>query len=1257
VFLNETILTVKPEHLATLDPVGAVTLAAELLWAEARRINLPTTEVQISLRVTVPDGGIDASVTPADASILVGSFLPSGRSAFQIKAGQSFEPWQESAIREELFGKQPPSKANLGASVRDCLEANGTYIFFCTKIDPVKEQQREAVKHLQHFFGLCGFPNAKVYVWGQETIIGILKRFPSLALRLNGRGKSYFLTHAMWSKQAEMGRPFKAGPRQKQFIETLQNLLRQSDGPVHIRVRGEAGIGKTRLVHEATAADDLRPLVIYCDTPSQLLDSELMSEFLREGTNLSAILVVDECDVERRAAIWNQLQFHSPRIRFVSVYNDLDEPSGTTVVQDAPPLELTQITEIIQEYGAPQNEASRWAELCDGSPRVAHVIGQNLKTNPGDILRPPDTANVWGRYVAQGDDMQSTPARERQVVLRHLALFKRFGFGAAVDTEAKAIAKVIETRYPAINWPRFQEIIKFLRDRKILQGETTLYITPTALHIRLWADWWDTYGDGFDPLQFTEQLPGQLGDWFREMFQYAAQSKAALKITEELLNEKGRFGKIAFFENRRGARFFLALTNAAPEAALNYLQRTIGIWDVARLSEFGRGRREVVWALERIAVWRTLFTGAAQLLLKLAEAENEDIANNATGVFVELFSPAVGLVAPTEAPLDERFPVLKAALESSSKRRRSIAIKACEMALQTSDFHRLVGAEFQGLRVPPKLWTPATWGEVFSWYRRVWQLLEDNLGGFDSDDFYAAIGVVTSRTRGLTRIASLTDMLVTTLTSLAQRYPISRAKIIEAVELVIRYEGKTWPRDRLEPWIGLRGQLTEKNFHTRMERYVGMALLQDEFDEKGNTVDKVGPKVVSLAREIADAPSLIEPELPWLVTGAAKNGYRFGRELATVDQRFGLKEKIIDAQRKAGPNGNVFFLSGYFSVMFERDPEQWEKTLDTLQGDESLRRYLPEITWRSGMTERAAIRILSMAQVGVISPEQLRMFSFGGVVRKVPERVFIEWIRHLLKVETRTAAWVALDLFFFYYSMGETKLKFPRDLALAVLTAESFFTRTESKDQMEEYEWTQLAMAFIRKYPRDGTEIAQPLLRTFGEEGTVSSSFRSETSGVLEIVVKQNPIEAWAIIAGYLGPPADLRSYNLAQWLRNGALSLIPPEAVFDWIEKDPTQLAPYVATFVPPILTPPQQKEFCWARELLVRYGDREDVRSNLYANFSTEGWVGPTSAHYLNKKQWLDDLRKAESDPKVIAWIDEYADSLRRAIELARVEEERQW
>lgn len=59
--------------------------------------------------------------------------------------------------------------------------------------------------------------------------------------------------------------------------------------------------------------------------------------------------------------------------------------------------------------------------------------------------------------------------------------------------------------------------------------------------------------------------------------------------------------------------------------------------DRVALLNFEAGRRDVIWALEGLALYDDLFKPSAKLLLSLAEAENETWSNNATGVFARTY--------------------------------------------------------------------------------------------------------------------------------------------------------------------------------------------------------------------------------------------------------------------------------------------------------------------------------------------------------------------------------------------------------------------------------------------------------------------------------------------------------------------------------------------------------------------------------------------------------------------------------------------
>jgi len=1243
----DTIFSVTNADLERLGPTEAVRFVSHLLWAEARCIGLPVTKINISSRTDVADGGIDASVSAAGelpASVLISR----PTLGFQIKTG-ALKPWQESVIRKELFGDaEKESKETLAAQVRQSLDAGGAYVLICTGVDLTSKQRDEAIGHIKKYLGQCGYADPKVDALSQNQLIAVLQHFPSLSLGLNGRDHT-FQTHTSWAADAEMRVNFQSGPEQDAFLATLRDELRRNDGAVHVHVQGEAGVGKTRLVLEATRETDIAPLVVYCDRPSKILDGPLLAAILRNDNGFSVVLVVDECDPASRVQLWNVLKHRGARIKLVTIFNEPSEMSGTTLVLNSPPLAQEQIAAILSDYGVPKDQSRRWLDFCGGSARVAHAVGANLRSNPEDILRSPDTVNLWDRFVAGSDPLGSVDVQQRHVVLRYLALFRRFGYSQEVSAEAKAIAKLIETAEPAITWPRFQAIIKELRERRLLQGDTTLYITPLLLHIRLWKEWWDTYGSGADLQEFTASLPEQLAPWFNEMFAYAAASPVALQVAKQLLGPGGPFQTSSYLETARGSRLFLALTDAAPEAALECLKRVVGTRTRKELLRFQEGRRQVVWALERIVFWEGCFVEGAKLLLQLAEAETEGVSNNATGVFAGLFSPASGQMSPTEASPETRFPVLREALTSPSPERRRVAVKACRAALETYHFTRMVGPEYQGIRPEPRFWTPKIWGEVFDAYHRVWRLVVEQLETLRPGERTEACQVLFQTASGLTRYDALAAEVIDTLTELSKKPWLDRQRLVEIVEHALRY-GHHVDATRLR-WEGLKSGLSGPDFTSRLERYVGMTVIEDNFDENGTHVDVVTPIVEALAAEALADPGKLVPQLSWLVTDKASNGYPFGYALGKQDAALGLLPDLLNAQRPAGAAGGIYLLGGYLRALFDRDAAAWEQQLDALAADTVLQTLVPEITWRSGMTDRAAARILSMARNGIIGVNAFRMFGYGGVVASMSADALKEWMDFLLDTGSRRGATIALTMFFYFHK--DSKVDLPRERALRVLTAAPLFAAHPegTPDQMEEYYWTELAKRFVERYPDETLALAEPVIEGFAKEGSVVGGFRPKSHDVLTSIAQKHPEEVWKRVSACLGPPYDDRAFHLRNWLRDGAIAFMPDEALWRWVDEDVEARAWNAARFVPPVLERPSL-----ARELLVRYGDRPDVRNNLHANAGTESFWGPASVHYEKKAEALRTFKAGESDPKVLRWVDEGLEALKERIRIERITEERE-
>jgi hypothetical protein len=1263
--VNGNIFTIEKEDFLTLNPDEAIEFFHRLLWAEASRSGIELSKINISSEINVPDGGTDASVKD---SKIKDDLIKFGQTSYQIKASVTFKPTQKRVIQKELFGNKPVDKNNLGSRVKNCLDNNGTYVLICFKQDFNELQKIKVINNIQHYFSECGYINSKVDLLSINNLKSFISFYPSLVLYLKRKSDLIFQTHKSWSNEAEMQRKLEIGDIQKELIENLRNELRTNIEAIHIHITGEAGIGKTRLILEATKINDLEPFIIYCDKPSKFLDSNLFNEILREDNKYRSILIIDECDQDNRTIIWNKLKNLSSRIKLVTISNESEKDIGNTKWLNVKQSDSDIISKIIRNYGIPKDQANRYTPLCSGSPRVAHVIGENLKNNPEDLLKTPSTINIWGKYIVGGDDKNSQVVHQRLVVLRYIALFERFGYGKTLSSEAKAISKLINKGYPEITWVKFQEIINELIERNILQGEYTLYITPKAFHIYLWIDWWKYYGVGFNLEEFKkliDQLPVSLRNWFYEMFKYATESEAASHILKKLFSRNGPFGNDEFIKTMEGANFFLVLTEATPKLALEYLKNTIDNWTIEELLEFKTGRREIIWALEKIAIWKELFLDAARLLLKLAEAENETWSNNATGVFIGLFTLAPKPVAPTEASPQERFIILKESIQCKSKKRRLIALRACGEALEPiSNTFRLVGAEYQGLRKEPNLWMPKTWGEIFSSYRRVWQFLDDALDKLEEDERQEAINIIIERSRYLMQIESLANMVMDTLEKISKNFDVAKKKLVREVIDILHYDSKEISansRKRLEQF---KSNLIGSDFSSLMKRYVGMQLMEDRFDEEGNIVDQVTPKIEELAQEIIENNELIIFELEWLTTEKAENGYAFGYEIGKKDKGFSLLPIFISAQRKTKENESVFFLGGYFRALFERNTRKWEEQLDVLVKDHELNKWIPKITWRSGFTDKAALRILNLAEKGIIEYNDFQIFSSGGIIQKISKTIFNKWINFLLSVNKKKSVLIALDLYYFYYIINKTDIILPKILTYKLLLHNCLSKNEEVQFRNITHEWSGICQKYLELFPEKSIGFAKIIFKYLREKGTIFADFHSPVLSVLENIVIEFPSKSWEIVSKYLESSKYTKIIYLREWLRGGfflkkeekgAISLFPTEIIWNWIDGDVSNRAKQITRLVPNKLFR-KKGELCLARELLMYYGDRKDVRRALIANFYSEGWSGKGSLHYQNRKQEVINYKKEEENTNVKNWIDEYVAALDESIEREKLEEERE-
>ncbi|MCY4131722.1 MAG: XRE family transcriptional regulator [Nitrospira sp.] len=1239
-----------PSVLGQLDSEQGIRLFLRLLRCEAIANGLSPKDVVLSLNSNAPDGGIDAKV---DNSSTSDSLLARGSTYYQIKTGSGFKPWQLGDLRKELFDK---SKKHLGNAIKTCLDRNGTYALVTFGHDLLPHQHDDAVTHVTKLFQACGYTQPKVAVYGQGQIAGELDKYPSICRDLIGLDDG-FQSVEVWKNNSQMQLALELGSEQEKLIKEIRAAL-QENAVQHIRVIGEPGIGKTRLVLESVSDDHIAPSVVYVPSGEEFQKSKLFKELLKPDRHYSVTLVIDDCDDRDRTSIWSTLKGRSG-IKLITIDHGPDETHDSAMrTYHCPPLADEQIKNILFGYLQQNADLHNWAEWCSGSPRVAHLVGENLKSNLHHVLKSPADVPIWDRFIVGHKEMESREAEQHRTVLRHIALFHRFGFESPVSEEGEFICGLVKEADQNMTWGKFQEIVQHYRDKRILQGSHTLFIVPKALHVHLWVDFWKNYGHGFPFQAFMERIPPGMKRWFLQLFIYAHGSPPAQIVVKDILSTTGPFSDHDFLVSETGLRFLNYLSEADPSATLTLLERTVKTWSHEQLYAWHTGRQDIVFALGKIVAWDDLFTRAVNVLIPMALAENASYSNNSKGLLLSLFNFGLGWAATQAAP-SKRFPILKDLVMSNDASRRALGLEMCQQWLKTEGAFRIVGAEYQGLKPTIEFWRPETYGEVFDYWREVLSFLRVEMKGFNATDRNRVADVLVTGSEDLVRIEAMAGEVMDILFNLGGDEEINREPLVRFVIRTLHGNTDDLNKTILARVRQLDKVLTGTSLWDRTERYVLHSTWEEDDVFRGGEYKKStlpGKRVRDLAGEYMRDFTAFSKHLLKLVTASGGRLPELGMECGKLaESKF--DEELLKHIESGHADINGVFVSGYFSGLRNQDEKYWETLLRRLLQNHMTRKIAIACIGHSDFTESLLHEMLILLKEGEIDSTAFAGLVFRQDRDRISDHLFQEIITTLLQHSDQTSVNISRRLVYDYYFAQGSSDNFPEELVFDVL---ALHPRTEDRHSITLGDWNRIAKRFIKKYPTRSMDLLNDILRSMRQISVYDKRLIAEIAD--EIVIKHPP-EAWKIISEFLISDADDRR-TVIHWLADtgfgdttkpSAANYLPAEKVLRWLKKDPEKRQWLILEILPKTLD--QETGGKLTCLFIEEFCDDDRMAGSLFVHFHMGGWTGPES-NYLSRKrdaarQWLKEI----SSVKIRLWLGKYIDHLNGLIEDAQIREEREF
>jgi hypothetical protein len=634
--------------------------------------------------------------------------------------------------------------------------------------------------------------------------------------------------------------------------------------------------------------------------------------------------------------------------------------------------------------------------------------------------------------------------------------------------------------------------------------------------------------------------------------------------------------------------------------------------------------------------------------LKLADAENESWSNNALGVFTQLFQTFLG---GTAVPAWERHCILEEALNSGNRSLQKLSLKGLEASFNLIHATRDVSGEEQGTVIPPPEWNPRSREDLRKSVLSASSILDKAMDIGDSEIQAEAARIFLVQIRILLS-HGFNEEVMERLPRIKTKFPELEKELITNVERVIRFDSEKLQKEVIDEVRKFRDKLVVSDFKGLMRRYVKSMLLVDELEENREKGDRI---VRELVEESVKVPEKLNKELNWLVTSEAENGYMFGRILGELDRDYYWLDIILQAL-KDSEKPSVYFFGGYLSSIKLRDVDLWETTLNRCYNDETLKKFLLEIIWRSEASDNAVKLIIRMLKDQVIKPQEIKMLTYGAWFRGVSAKMFIEFLEEYYKIEDGKYAPCTLGLIYQYVAAYPHFISDGKDTLLKYLTNPEVF---EDFDTMTMYYWDKLSNKLIDRFDETIPYFLDMVLNTLMKVNYVY--FQSDLRTKLKYFLEKDFDNTWKRIKEAL-LAKDLRGWSLAKILRgsyadfrkekNSLLGLIPETYIWTWVEENPDNAKYILTRMIPlherePLLHP-------LARTLLIKYPCDEDIASELSANWHSGGGMDYSISRYHENKLHIAEKWAIDHDISVANWAKNEVEYLKKQIEIEKREEE---
>ena len=469
-------------------------------------------------------------------------------------------------------------------------------------------------------------------------------------------------------------------------IETIRTNIRTSQNDC--RLVALSGMGKTRVIAETFKGQD----GVYYSRDGKCIEG--LNALLKYSN--PKVVIIDNCNQESMIEAYKCIDESGKHVRLISIYNVL-KPEERSTRGDLYIFDYTITEEIVDKMIAAEESISANHYLAqaikDRSGNIPYMtillILAYKKNNTLQIDNPGETLSS----ILKGNE----PLDEnKEKALLALSLFDPLGYEGGLIDEYNFIINNCKIHHIPLDQESvnvlFKDTITEYYNRQLVEKDGyCLRVRPKPLAEWLTESWLIRYGENVaDVLDDISDLESNLADrLFRALnnrvkeMQTSPSAKNVFDTINNPVNGSFHNERIAF--SKSGSQLFLSMGLVSPVMVAKNLWSLIDGKSIEwlRTDMNPDARRNLVWALENICADSNAFLDGAKCLAKLSVAENEDISNNATGQFLQLFHI---FLSGTKADLKMRINLIQSLRENEIY--LPLLIKAIGSAFVSQGFYR-----------------------------------------------------------------------------------------------------------------------------------------------------------------------------------------------------------------------------------------------------------------------------------------------------------------------------------------------------------------------------------------------------------------------------------------------------------------------------------------------------------------------------------------------------------------------------------------